>query len=336
MPSPINLPVLALAVQLLAVPAASAGADAQCLEPGLTAIAAVASRDDSLALANRFQQSPPNGERSCGEMLAGYVIGMTSLAAQDAWQERQQGMDLLESALRSFPDEPRLYLAMGVLYHHRQSRTDAFRMLDRAEERAARSRVPLTAREQALIWYRRGLMRQDAWRDVRSYGSLKSTAEGQWHCGKFEETVRDNFTSGSNDHEWLVGFNFVCPDQFAANIDRFYEPRDPTRVDDLSALQEAFTRALELDPGLVAAAEGLFAEYAYLGTWDKVEPLARRLVERLPDDFRPHLYLGLALHETGRDSLAGPVFGRAFTLMPEDEARRFDDVSILLTPSQQQ
>ena len=314
-------------------PAAAADAR-QCLESGLRAIASATTRSDSTALIARFQQDPPGGDRACAGMLAGYLIGMTSSPAEDTWRDRQRGTDLLETALRSFGDEPRVYLAMGVLHHHRQARTDAFRMLDRAEERVGRSAVPLTARERALIWYRRGLMRQDQWRDVRSYGSLKSTAQGQWHCGNFQENVRDNFTSGTNDHQWLVGFNFVCPDRFAENLAQYYQPRNPTRVDELTALEAAFSRALELDPGLLPAAEALLAEYVYLGDWEKVERLARRLREQLPDDYRPHLYLGLAFHETGRDSLAGPEFGRAFVHMPDEEAGRFEDIAALLTPEQ--
>jgi GWxTD domain-containing protein len=314
--------------------AAAAGDVAQCLDQGLGTIAGASTRSDSSALIERFSQSPPGGDRACAGMLSGYLIGMTSSPAEDTWRDRQRGSELLEAALRSFGDEPRLYLAMGVLYHHRQSRTDAFRMLDRAEERADRSAVPLTPRERALIWYRRGLIHQDMWRDVRSYGRIKSTAQGQWHCGKFEQNVRDNFTSGTNDHEWLVGFNFVCPDQFAENMGRYYEPRDPTRVDDLTALEDAFSRALELDPTLVPAVEGLLAEYVYLGEWEKVERVARRLREQMPDDYRSHLFLALVLHETARDSLAGPEFGRAFVNMPEDEARRLDDIAALLTPEQ--
>lgn len=326
---------IAVALALGAATSAAPAAASQCLEPGLQALRNAATRADSLALAEQFEKAPPDGDKTCADLLAGYTMGMTSSAAEDAWRHRDKAMGLLERALRSFANEPRLYLAMGILLHHRQARTDAFRTLDRALDRIGNSPVPMSARERALIWHERGLMYQDMWRDWRSFGTIKATAQGQWHCGQFEENVRDNFTSSSNDNQWLVGLNYGCPTRFAENMQRYYEPRDPTNVDELAGLEESFRRAMELDPTFFAPARALLAEYVYLADWEKAEQLARTLRERFPDDYRTQLYLGLVLHETGRDSLAAPTFGRAFLTMPDAEAARLDDIASLLTPDQQ-
>lgn len=307
-----------------------------CLAPGLAAMAAATTREDSVALAERLLEDPPNGERACGEMLAGYLMGMTSSPAEDAWRHRERGTALLEAAARSFTDEPRLYLAMSILLHHRQSRGDGLRTLDRALGRADRSAVPLTARERALIWYQKGLMHQDQWRDGRSFGDLRSTAQGQWHCGLFEENVRDNVTGSSSDHEWLVAVNYVCPEQFDHNMAEFFVPRRSMRESELAALEHAFRQALEADPAFLPAAEALLGEYVYLAAWEKADALTAELLDRFPEDWRSYLYRGLVLHETGRDSLAAPTFARAFLYMPEDEARRIENFAVLLTPEQQE
>ncbi|MDH3498120.1 MAG: GWxTD domain-containing protein [Gemmatimonadota bacterium] len=325
---------LAVMLGALGLGRAAVGATAPCLEPELGHIRAAATRADSIALADAYLASPPAAGRACADFLAGFLYGMTSRAAEDDWRHRQRAIELIESALRGVGDQPQLYLALGTLLYHRQSRTDALRTLDRAFSRREGGEVPLTARETALIHYTRGMIQQDFWRDWRSYGQLKSTAAGQWHCGNLQSRELANFTSSANDFGWLAPVNQMCPDRFAENMRQFFDARADMNRDAYRDMTAAFRAALATDSTFFEAAEALLGEWAYLATWEEVEPLARSLVARFPDDYRPLLYLGLALHETGRDSLAAPTFARAFGTMPDSIAAVFDDVELLLRPEQ--
>lgn len=307
---------------------------APCLEPEVGHLHAAATRADSIALADAYLAAPPGGRRACAEFLAGYLYGMTSRSAEDDWRHRQRAIELIESALRGVGDQPQLYLALGTLLYHRQSRTDALRTLDRAFDRREGGEVPLTARETALIHYTRGLIQQDFWRDWRSYGQLKSTAAGQWHCGNYQSPEQANFTSSANDFGWLVTVNQLCPDRFAENMRQFFDARADMNRDAYRDMTAAFQTALATDSTFFAAAEALLGEWTYLEAWEEVEALARTLGARFADEYRPLLYLGLALHETGRDSLAAPAFARAFGRMPDSIAAVFDDVEPLLRPDQ--
>jgi GWxTD domain-containing protein len=304
-----------------------------CMEAALPEVAAAATRADSIALAERYLKDPPGGSQSCGQMLAGFLLGMTSTPAEDDWQHRQRAADLINAALRSAPDESRLYLALGVALYARQSRVDAGRAFDRALEREKKG-VPLTPREVALVHYQRGLIAQDQWRDWRSYGELKATGEGQWRCSSDDAAGRENFTSSTTDFTWLIPVNQMCPERFAENMAVYFNPRADMKRDALRDLESEFTAAITTDSTYIDPVEALLGEWVYLRDWDRARPVAEQLVRHLPQDYRSHLYLGLVYHETGRDSAANLEFGRAARYMPDSVAAVFNDVSDLLRPEQ--
>lgn len=314
----------------VAVPAAACFADA------LPEIRAAATRADSLALAERYLAAPPGGNGRCADGLAGFLLGMKSSPAPEAWQERQRAGELIERALRDFSDEPRLYLALALVLHHRQSRTDALRNLDRAVDRAGKGEVPLTPRELAVLHYTRGTIQQDFWRDWRSYGQIDQVSGGQWRCSRDQAPMADNFSSSSSDFSWLIPINQLCPEVFAANMARYFRPRSDMNLDARSDMETAFRWAWEADRSFLAAPAALLGELVYAAEWDRADSLTRALAERHPDDPRIRLYRALVLHELGRDSLATMEYTAARAELADSLARPFDEIRPLLRVEQQQ
>ncbi len=312
------------------------GGAAACLEPVIAQINRAATREDSLTLAGRFEKSPPGGDKRCGQLIAGYLRGMTSTPAEDEWQNRRAAMGQLEEALRDFEDEPRLHLAMGVLLYNRQARTDALRSFGRALDRKMSGEMPLTPRELAIVYYYEGLTHQDYWRDWRSFGQLNSTAKGQWFCGRFETGDRDNFSSDSDDASWLIPINQVCATKFDQNMETYFEPRSNLKRSEYDKLVESFSAAIDVDPGFFPAYQALLGEFIYLEEWERADKIARKLVDHFPDDFRPYTYLGVVYHETGHDSLANVEFGKAFTRMPDSVLAIYESLDDLLLPRQRE
>ena len=328
--------ILAVLAALAAAVAPPADLPTGCFAEALPEMNAALTREDSLALAARYEHQPPGGDRSCGQLLAGYLIGMTSTPAEDSWRERLRGIELLEAAFRSHSGDPRLYIAMGLLLYHRQGRTDALRNLKRALDRREAGEVPLTAREVAIIHYNRGLIHQDFWRDWRSYGNLSVTAGGQWHGGRYEMPGQDNFSGSSDDHTWLIALNQLCPARFAENMEAFFDPWADMNRDAFNQLEDAFLAALETDSTFLLPGEALLGEYVYLEEWEKAERLAHMLYERFPENYRTFLYVGLVLHETGRDSAAAPAFAKSFLYMPDSIAAAITSIWPLLQPEQRE
>jgi GWxTD domain-containing protein len=307
-----------------------------CFATALAEIREARTRADSLALAEKYLAAPPGGDTRCAEGLAGFLLGMKSSPAPDAWQERQRAGELIERALRDYRDEPRLYLALALVLHHRQSRTDALRNLDRATDRAGRGEVPLSARELAIIQYTRGTIQQDFWRDWRTYGQIDQVSVGQWRCSRDQAPTADNFSSSSTDFTWLVPVNQLCPEVFARNMAQYFRPRSDMNRDAQADMESAFRSAWEADPTFLAAPVALLGEMAYAGEWTRADSLTRGLLERYPDDARVRLFRVLVLHELGQDSLAHLTYTAARADLSDSLARPFDDIRPLLRVDQQQ
>jgi GWxTD domain-containing protein len=306
-----------------------------CLASAMPEIAQAATRADSLALAERYIAAPPGGDAQCGALLAGYLLGMSADPAEGAWRERQRAAELIERALRTHGDEPRLYLAMAILLHYRQARTDAIRMLDRALERRDGSEVPLSVRETAVIPYTRGRIHQDFWRDWRSYGQIDQISTGQWRCSRDETPALENLTSSAADFSWLIPVNQLCPDRFAENMGKYFDPRSDMNRDALREMEIAYRAAWDADSSLRVPGEALLAEAVYAADWVAADSLSREFAARYPDDPWAHMYRGLVLHETGSDSLASLAFAAAQPLMPDSLRDALDDIRPLLRPEQQ-
>ena len=307
-----------------------------CFASALPEIGSALTREDSLALAERYLAAPPGGDTRCGEVLAGFLLGMNSSPAQDAWRERQRASELIERALRDYAQEPRLYLALAVVLHHRQSRTDALRNLDRAVDRSAGAEVPLSAREMAILHYTRATIQQDFWRDWRSFGQIDAVSIGQWRCSRDQAPTQDNFSSSSSDNTWLIAVNQLCSDVFAENMGQYFQPRSDMNLDARDDMAAAFARSWDADPSFLGAPEGLLSEWIYAADWPRVDSLTQLLRERFPEEPRFRLYRALVLHETGRDSLATVELMAANAVAPDSLERILNDVRPLLRVDQQE
>lgn len=325
-----------LTFQFLIAAALAPQATAQgCIAAALPDIRAAATRADSLALAERFIASPPGGDNRCGALLGGFLLGMQSSPAEGAWRERQRAGELIERALRDFSDEPRLYLALAVVLHNRQARTDALRNLDRALERAGGGEVPLSSREIAILHYTRGRIQEDFWRDWRSYGQLDQVSVGQWRCSRDQAPASENFTSSSSDYSWLVGVNQLCPDRFAENMAKYFQPRTDMNQDVQVAMLQAFRQAWDTDSSFQAPARSMLSDAVYGQNWAAADSLTREFMDRYPQDGWSRLYRGLVFHETGRDSLAALNFAAARAMIPDSIAAALDEIRPLLRSDQQ-
>lgn len=90
-----------------------------------------------------------------------------------------------------------------------------------------------------------------------------------------------------------------------------------------------FHRALELDPGNHEAITHLLGHLGDLGRWSEYLEEARAFTGARPDSYRAWLYLGVGLHETGRDTEASSAFQAAMDRMPESLLHPFRDVARL-------
>jgi GWxTD domain-containing protein len=325
-----------LILSVLGVGPAAPAPAAACFADALPEIGAAVTRADSLALAERYLTSPPGGNARCADGLAGFLLGMKSSPATDAWQERQRASELIERALRDYADEPRLYLALALVLHHRQSRTDALRNLDRAADRAGSGEVPLSPRELAILHYTRGTIQQDFWRDWRSYGQIDQVSMGLWRCSRDQAPTTENFSSSSSDFTWLIPINQLCPEVFTRNMGEYFHPRSDMNRDVRVDMEAAFARAWETDPTFLAAPAALLSELVYDGDWVRADSVTRALRERFPDDPRVRLFRVLVLHELGQDSAATIEYTAARAALSDSLADPLDDVRPLLRVDQQQ
>jgi GWxTD domain-containing protein len=330
-----SLPGLILSVAVAGAPFGPPARAEGCFAVALPEIGAALTRADSLALAEKYLASPPGGDSRCGDGLAGFLLGMKSSPAQDAWQERQRAGELIERALRDFSEEPRLYLALALVLHHRQSRTDALRNLDRATERASGAEVPLSPRELAILHYTRGMIQQDFWRDWRNFGHIDQVSGGQWRCSRDQAPTQDNFSSSSSDFTWLIAVNQLCPEVFTENMAKYFQPRWDMNLDARADMETAFTWAWQADPTFLAPPVALLSELVYAAEWSRADSLTQLLRERYPSDPRFRLYRALVLHEQGQDSLAALEYAAARGDLSDSVARPFEDVRPLLREDQQ-
>ncbi|HEY2824345.1 MAG TPA: GWxTD domain-containing protein, partial [Gemmatimonadales bacterium] len=210
------------------------------------------------------------------------------------------------------------------------------RILDRALDRRATPPEPLTAREVAVVYYTRGLMHQDFWRDWRSFGHLLSTAGGQLHCAKYTDQAHTSFTSGSEDNQWLIGFNTVCPTQFDSVMSAFFSSDSKLKEQEFLQMETAFDSAAAIDTSFADPLIALASEYVYGRMWEKAEPVADQVRRRFPDDYRSWALSGLVQHELRHDSLASLEFGQALIRMSDTVVASYDNIDDLLEPAQQE
>jgi GWxTD domain-containing protein len=178
------------------------------------------------------------------------------------------------------------------------------------------------------------MIHADFWRDFRSYGELATSSRGQWHCGRYENPVTDNFSGSSADLGWLADLNLLCPELFERNMARYFLPRSNLRRDDLAGLIAEFTLAFATDTTFARPLEALLGDLVYLERWAQADSIVQRLQAAFPDAAEPLLYFALVRHGLGDDRAASIAFSRGFGRMSDEHIRGYGDISQLLPPAQ--
>lgn len=291
------------------------------VEWGVLSERPVPSLQDSLAVADSLRRA----DSKCAQMVAAYVFAFTTTSNPNDFARRSEVGGLLEQALRAFPNEPRVFLALAYLRLQQGMRSDAARLLGRTNSRARSSHPPLTPHERAVIAYLRGRLSRDVWRDWRSFGQLMGIARGQWYCEELGLEIAMNLQGGAGARvaaategilPSLVTFNLGCPELFERLMDLDFRSLADLKRDARSDLETWYRAALALEPTYWLPFRGLASEYAFEADWHALRDLSRRNTSAWPERFQPLAYLALAEYRLGRDSIARALFDEAIARMP--------------------
>jgi GWxTD domain-containing protein len=241
-------------------------------------------------------------------MLAVYQRALRVSHVPAGLHERTALDSALARAFRRFPNEPRIYIALGYLRYAQGRRVDAGRMLGRAEERFDRAEPTLTNRERAAVAHLQGRIAQDEWRDYRTFGQLSPVSQGRWHCSALELEAQAGGAAG------IVTFNLACPATFEAIMDTFWQPLRDLRIHQREELEARYRAAIALDTTNTASLWALAGEYIAEADWTRLRELARHGRSQTT-----RLLHALTEYRAGRDSLAAQMFRAAFDEMNEVE-----------------
>ncbi|HEY2824899.1 MAG TPA: GWxTD domain-containing protein [Gemmatimonadales bacterium] len=312
---------------LLTLLALSVGPPAGCFTPVWRSIDSLRTRADSMALGEQLLVHPPLNKGSCGKLLGGFLLGLTSTEAEDTWQQRTRAMELLDQGLLDNEEEPRLYFAQGITYFWGQRHVDGERLLHRALELEGNARPAFTNKELALLHFVLGEVKENSWRDFRSLGEFKSASEGMFHC---TNNTGDLQLGGNSTG--LEEFFFLCSDKWEEIMRTAWRDLHEMRRDTYHEMVDEYQAALKADPTYLPAAMALLGEYAYERDFEKSYDLVRRTLRALPADPDVLAAAGAVYHFTGRDSLAQRTFARALELMDPRTRAVYEDIRPLLSP----
>ncbi len=295
------------------------------------------SLQDSLGVADSLAQS----ESDCARMVTAYILALTTTSRSEDLQRRIRVDSLLERAFRTFPNEARVFLALGYLRLQQGMRSDAARLLARATARAHGSIPPLTPRERAVIAYVRGRMSQDDWRDWRRFGQLMGSTRGQWDCKALDLEIEMNVGAGAGAVQTaatgilpsLVTFNIGCPALFQRLMDLDFRSFADLKSDARSELETQYRTALALEPKYWLPFQSLASEYVFETDWRALRELSRQGVSTWPERFAPVAYLALAEYRLGRDSVARNLFDEAIARAPPSTRSVYTSPELVLSIS---
>lgn len=312
-----------------ALAAQDAGGPAADPTPPWFAIAmAEVTSGDTTAAIDRLRQAVRE-HRGYGPawLLLGQLLSVRASELESEFSERIEARQALEAANRLMPDDPIALLEYGLLLRKQQARVDAMRVLDRAWEAAKRRGDDLPPESRARLHFELGRIYETWWEDWQDMVMAPPVALSMLSCP-------DVLFTPSDPAQALAIHAVVCPRPWAAAIEATV-PLAELKEQDRWRMLTHFRRAFEADPGHVDTATRLLGHLADAGEWAAYDSIARRVVLAAPEDPRSHLFLGLGLHERGRSAEAEAAFRQALALLPEEDRRRFDDVTLLLPPAQQ-
>lgn len=224
---------------------------------------------------------------------------------------RREAKRMLDRAYRLMGQDPELLLEYGLLLRKKQIRNDAKRVLNLAWERAEERGRALAPRDRARFHYALGRYYEEYHQDWQDAVMIPPTAP-RITC------------------EGLIGATPThCPEAWFAQTDHAL-PLESLNDDDRLRMVGHFERAIEADPSHVDATRSLLSYFADNAQWDRYDAVAAGFLAAAPEEPRSHLFLGLGLHERGRDEEAGVALRRGVALMGPDEREFFEDITPLL------
>src|SRR5690606_20117682 len=260
-------------------------------------------------------------------LLLGRLLSERASELESEFGERIEAKQALEAANRLMPDDPIALLEYGLLLRKQLARVDAMRVLDRAWAAAERRGDELPPADRARLHYELGRIYETWWEDWQDMVMAPPTALGMLTCSEVEYTPTGPAAA-------LAIYAVACPRVWAAALEGTV-PLAELKEQDRWRMLTHFRLAFQADPGHVDAATRLLGHLADAREWAAYDSVARRVVLAAPDDPRSHLFLGLGLHERGRAAEAEAAFRQALALLPPQDRRRFDDVTLLLPRAQQ-
>jgi len=296
--------------------------------PAYTAALAKLAAGDTLgALADLREAIKARPDFGPAHLRLGALLSAHAGEASANYQERIEAEKALARATQLMPNDPVALLEYGLLLRRQQIKTDAKRVLDRAWAAAERSGAALSPEDRARLHFELGKVYEAWWEDWHNLVQIPPAVRQMMTCP--EATV-----AGGGDGEVPMPFAHhqlavACPRKWAEQAEHVV-PLEDLKSEERARMMAHFRAALEANPGHVDAAVHLLGHLADAEEWEEYGRVAQQLVEAAPGDPRSHLFLGLGLHETGRDAQADSAFRRALALMPPEERAVFEDITLLL------
>jgi len=256
-------------------------------------------------------------------LALGTALARSATERSDDWRLRLEARKYLDKALRMRGNDPRPLLEIGMLMRKQGMRTDALRVMARAESRAEKAELEVPTKDLAQMHLEMGLTYETRWEMAEHLGQLVSS----FTIGSCSDILRSTAAAGGgymvppSAMGWeqlaspnLVLYNFVCPKVYDELMQN-WQPLDIYETDYRHMVQN-FKEAFRLDPTLTEAAYRLLRHMASHDEWAEYTEVARQLARAVPDDPWTLIYLGLGYHLTGRAERADSAFTLALERAP--------------------
>lgn len=242
-------------------------------------------------------------DTASGRVKAELGLLLTRLAPTEEtdFQERVRARRILEEAVATDPDEPRAYLALGLLARKRGERVDALRHFDRALQKSATG-GSLDHAALAELHLERGRVFEETWLDL--YGFIPNDQGLSVTAPDCPGTFCRNFSHPRSFHETLL--TLPTADAMA----------EPVRRE----MEQSLALAFELDPSSEETARAWLGELARQERWpDFVFAADTHLA--LSASGWARLFLALGRYRTSDLAAAQENFDTGLESLPEEERR---------------
>ena len=258
-------------------------------------------------------------------LWTGTILSALAGELEANYPQRKRAQAALETAWRLMGDDPWVLVQYGLLLRRQQLKGDAERVLNRAWSAAEREGANMSPERRAELHYSLARIYEAWWDDWRDLVMIPSSAEVV-SCSAIRQTpVLEG--GGGNVSHWDA--SVICPERWAAQLKGLVWLSE-LKSTERQRMVEHFRLAFRYDPSRTDAAYRLLGHLAEADEWEEYMEVSRALVAQVPDDSRAHLFLGLGLHETGREDAADTAFATAIALLPEYDRLDFEDISPLL------